>query len=114
MFRLTRIIRGILKRKNAQLRAEREKLQAAEWANKILSAYIAVLCESGEVKIKKSDISRALAQSRVEAVCTDEHYILRSRSEAQTTAVQQGNAEQTDAFKACNEAAPERGGASGG
>ena len=102
MFKITKIIRSILKRKNLQIRAEREKLEAAEWANKILSAYIAVLAEGSEVKVKKNDISRALTQVSIDVSCTDEYYIIRAKANTPTAQI-----------NTCAPSVPERGEASG-
>ncbi|MGM9644193.1 MAG: hypothetical protein ACI3X1_03810 [Eubacteriales bacterium] len=67
MFNFTKAIRGVLRRKNAQIRAEREKFLAAHEANKILSAYIAVLAsEQDAVKVSKADVRTALNR-----YCTD-------------------------------------------
>ncbi len=68
---------GILKRKNAQLCAEREKLMAAEAANRIYASYIVWLAAKvGEAAIPKSEISALLGRYRAEISCTDSDYII--------------------------------------
>jgi hypothetical protein len=71
-------IRRIIKRKNSQLREEREKLMAAEASNRILSSYL--LCfvkETGEVRVKKSKIAEVLGRYRTDVSANDEEYIIK-------------------------------------
>ena len=73
-------IRRIIKRKNAQLREEREKLLAAEAVNRILSTYL--LCfikETGEIRVSKNKISDEFGKYRVEVSASDEEYVMSVR-----------------------------------
>ena len=71
-------IRRIIKRKNAQLRQEREKLLAAEASNRILASYIHCLAkDTGEVRIKKSKISEVFGRYRADVSVNDEEYIIK-------------------------------------
>ncbi len=70
-------IRQILKNKNALIRVDRQKLEAAEHANRILSAYIAVLADSeGCVKISRSSVRSALGKYKTEISSDGEFYIV--------------------------------------
>ena len=71
-------IRRIIKRKNAQLRAEREKLMAAETANKIYASYILCLAAGeGEVRISKAEIAETVGKYRAEISSTEDEYVIR-------------------------------------
>lgn len=73
-------IRRIIKRKNGQIREEREKLLAAEAANRILSTYL--LCfvkETGEVRVSKDKIAEEFGKYRVDISTTDEDYVIKVR-----------------------------------
>ena len=77
MFNSMKAIRGILKRKNLQIRAEREKLEAERAANVILSAYIALLVSRrGTVRIPKKEISEALGRFTACAVSSGDDYVI--------------------------------------
>lgn len=77
MFNSMKAIRGILKRKNLQIRAEREKLEAERTANAILSAYIALLVSRrGVIKIPKKEISEALGRFSASAVSSGDDYVI--------------------------------------
>ncbi len=81
MFRFNRIIKEILKRKNEQIKKEREKLRAQECANMIMSAYFTILlCERGAVRIPKSEISRVLGSYRVHASSDGDDYVIEVKS----------------------------------
>ena len=73
-------IRRIIKRKNAQIRAEREKLAAAEVQNRIYASYILCLAaECGEARIKKSAIAEIVGKYRAEVSATADEYIINVR-----------------------------------
>lgn len=77
MFNSMKAIRGILKRKNMQLKAEREKLEAERAANVILSAYIALLVSRrGSVRIPKKEISDALGRFVACASSSGDDYVI--------------------------------------
>lgn len=77
MIKKIKIIRGILKRKNAQLRDERQKYEAEKAANLILSAYVAVLAaRCGELRIPKKEISEALGRFFVNASVSGDDYVI--------------------------------------
>ncbi len=77
MSQFNQIVKDIIKRKNDQIREEREKLRAEECANIILSAYFAILLsERGAVRIPKSEISRALGAYRVNASSDGNDYVI--------------------------------------
>ena len=77
MIKKIKIIRGILKRKNAQLRDERQKYEAERAANLILSAYVAVLAARyGGVRIPKKEISEALGRFFVNASVSGDDYVI--------------------------------------
>ncbi len=70
-------IRQILKNKNALIRADRQRLEAAEHANRILSAYIAVLADrEGYVKISRLSVRSALGKYKTEISSDGEFYII--------------------------------------
>jgi hypothetical protein len=80
MLKKINIIREILKRKNAQIRAEREKLMAAEVQNQIYASYILCLAnESGEARISKSRIADTVGKYKAEVSATEDEYIIRVR-----------------------------------
>ena len=73
-------IRRIIKRKNGQIREEREKLLAAEAANRILSTYL--LCfvkEAGELRVSKDKIAEEFGKYRVDISASDEDYVIKVR-----------------------------------
>ena len=77
MFKKINIIREILRHKNSQIRAEREKTQAEQSMNVILSAYLATLIDDrGTVSIPKRKISEMLGKYRVIASSDDENYVI--------------------------------------
>jgi ribosome maturation protein Sdo1 len=77
MFKKINIIREILRHKNSQIRAERQKTEAEQSMNVILSAYLAMLVDDrGTVTIPKSRISEALGKYRVIASSDDENYVI--------------------------------------
>ena len=78
MFNFTKAIRGVLRHKNSQIRAEREKLRAADESNKILSAYIALLASGQEsVKVSKADDREALSRYGTEISSDKDCYIIK-------------------------------------
>lgn len=77
MFNSMKAIREILKRKNLQIRVEREKLEAERAANMILSAYIALLVsQRGSIKIPKKEVSEALGKFIACASSVGEDYVI--------------------------------------
>lgn len=73
-------IRRIIKRKNAQIRAERERALAAEVQNHIYASYILYLAAStGEARIKKSEIAKTVGKYRAEVSTTEHEYVIRVR-----------------------------------
>ncbi len=92
MFRFNRILREILKRKNEQIKREREMLRAQECANVILSAYFAILLsERGEVRIPKSEVSRALGAYRVKATSVGDDYVIEVKATERTPELFEGD-----------------------
>jgi len=77
MFNYIKSIKKIIKRKNAQIRAEREKLEAAETANRIYAAYIVWFASKhGEVSVPKREISALLGKYRADVSYTSDDYII--------------------------------------
>ena len=77
MFNGMKAIRGILKRKNMQIRSEREKLESERVANAILSAYIALLVSRhGAVRIPKKEVSEALGKYFARASMHGDDYVI--------------------------------------
>lgn len=77
MFGKIKILRAILKRKNAQIRAEREKYAAERAANAIIAAYLALLVSKrGAVRVPKSEISDALGKFYVSASASGGDYVI--------------------------------------
>ncbi len=74
---LGKTIGEIVKGKNAIIRREREKLDAAEWSNRILSAYIALLASGDELRIRRDDVSSVLGSFRSEVLRDDDCYVIR-------------------------------------
>ncbi len=74
---LKKTVDEIVKSKNEIIRAERKKLDAAEWSNRILSAYIAYLASSRELRIKKEDVRRLLGSFRAVVSCTEDSYLIK-------------------------------------
>ena len=73
-------IRRIIKRKNAQIRAEREKLMAAETANRIYAAYILYFAaKEGAVRVPKGEIAGVVGKYRAEISATEDEYIISVR-----------------------------------
>lgn len=70
-------VEGILRVKNKELRAERERGDALEITNTIISAYLSVLVERlGSVRIPKKEISAALGSYVTRATADGEDYII--------------------------------------
>ena len=77
MFQKLKSIIYILRRKNQQIKEAVEKAGAAQSANVILSAYIAVLVDKhGAVRIPKKTISEALGKYKVTALSEGEDYVI--------------------------------------
>lgn len=70
-------IKNILRLKNREIKHEREKIQAKEITNVIISAYLSLLVERlGSVRIPKKEISRALGGFVTTAVSDGDDYII--------------------------------------
>ena len=71
----------ILRHKNKQIRAEREKYEALEQAYGILSAYVALFIEEhgGCVTVSKAGISDAIGKYSVELERIEGDYVLTAR-----------------------------------
>lgn len=78
MINMMKAIKGILKRKNAQIRAEREKFEAERMTNSILAAYLFVFISElgGSAKIPKKSVSEALGRFAVNAYPSDDDYVI--------------------------------------
>ena len=64
-----KIVGGLLKMKNRQLRAEREKSRALDETNSILSAYVASLIEErGGARIAKDQIRSAIGKYSAQVI----------------------------------------------
>ena len=71
-------IKRIIKRKNAQIRAEREKFTAAQVQNHIYASYILCLAAGeGEVRISKAEIAETVGKYRADVSATEDEYIIR-------------------------------------
>ena len=67
----------IIRLKNCEIRAEREKNQALEITNTIISAYLSVLVEKlGSVRIPKREISAALGGFITTATADGDDYVI--------------------------------------
>ncbi len=81
MFNHLKSIRRILKRKNGQIRAEREKLAAAEAADRIYAAYILYFAEkSSGVRVPKSEIAETVGKYRADITATEDEYIIQVKA----------------------------------
>ena len=77
MIKKINIRRSILKRKNAQVKQERQKYEAERAANVILSANVAIIAARyGEVRIPKKDISEALGRFFVNSSSSGDDYLI--------------------------------------
>ena len=77
MFQKIKIIRSILKRKNAQIRAEREKYIAEMAVNVILAAYLTLLVsKQGTVRLPRKEVREALGKFHVSFSASGEDYII--------------------------------------
>ena len=75
----------ILRLKNKEIRSERERNQALEITNTIISAYLAVLVERlGSVRIPKSQISAALGSYVTTASADGDDYVITVQKSAPT------------------------------
>ena len=70
-------VESIIRAKNRELRAEREKVQALEITNTIISAYLSLLVEKvGSVRISKKAVSLALGNFITNARAEGDDYII--------------------------------------
>ena len=78
-----RSVEDMLRLKNKEIRSEREKNQALEITNTIISAYLSVLVERlGSVRIPKSEISAALGGYVTTARADGDDYVITVQSSA--------------------------------
>ena len=91
-----RSVESIIRAKNREIRSERERIQALEITNTIISAYLAILVEraAGEVRISKKAVSEALGSFSTSARSEGEDYIISVERTASA------NGEQTTAEEA--------------
>ena len=69
--------RHVLKRKNVQIRCEREKYRAEKAMNSILTAYVFYLAARyGNLRIPKAEISDLLGKGEVLAYSDGENYVI--------------------------------------
>ena len=72
-----KIVGGLLRMKNRQLRAEREKSRALGETNSILSAYVAALIEErGGARIAKDHIRKAIGKYTAEVLSDGADYVI--------------------------------------
>ena len=72
-----KIVGGLLKMKNRQLRAEREKSRALDETNSILSAYVASLIEErGGARIAKDQIRSAIGKYSAQVIADGADYVI--------------------------------------
>ena len=70
-------VESAIRAKNKELRAEKERNQALEITNAIISAYLAILVEKlGSVRIPKKEVSLALGSFVTRASSDGEDYII--------------------------------------
>ena len=67
----------VLRLKNREIRNEREKVQAGQITNTIISAYLSLLVERvGTFRVQKKEVSRALGQFVTTAVADGDDYVI--------------------------------------
>lgn len=67
----------VLRLKNREIRNEREKVQAGQITNTIISAYLSLLVERvGTFRVPKKEVSRALGQFVTTAVADGDDYVI--------------------------------------
>ena len=72
------IIRRILKRKNAQIREEREKYIAEKNKNYILATHLTLLtANKGEIRIPAKDIREAMGKYYMKARMDGDYFIIK-------------------------------------
>ena len=72
-----RSVESIIRAKNRELRSERERTQALEITNTIISAYLSLLVErSGGVRIPKKAVSEALGNFVTNAHADGDDYVI--------------------------------------
>ncbi len=77
MFDFFKALRGILKRRNKLIREQKQRAEAAECANRILTAYIAVLVgDKGTLLIPKIRVSSVLGKFYSEVASDGENYVI--------------------------------------
>ena len=74
---INKTIKHLLGIKNRQIRTERERSRAFEEANKILSAYIALLTEKyGEIKVSRAEIGRIIGHIHTSVSRSGDDYVI--------------------------------------
>lgn len=74
-------LRHVLKRKNIQIRYEREKYRAEKAMNSILTAYVFYLAAKyGNLRIPKAEISALLGKSDVLAYSDGDYYVIKVKN----------------------------------
>lgn len=72
-----KLIAALLKRKNKQIRQERERADGLEEINRILTAYLAILLEKrGSVRIPKTQIKEALGRFACAVISSGNDYVI--------------------------------------
>ena len=81
------LIAALLRRKNKQIRQEREKADGLEEINRILTAYLAILLEKrGSVRIPKAQIKEALGGYASAVISSGNDYVITvSREETEVS-----------------------------
>jgi len=72
-----KLIAALLRRKNKQIRQERERADGCEQINRILTAYLAILLERrGSVRIPKAQIKEALGRYCSAVISSGNDYVI--------------------------------------
>ena len=83
-----RSVESIIRAKNREIRNERERAQALEITNTIISAYLSLLVEKvGSVKISKKAVSEALGNFMTSARSEGDDYIITVEKAAGSSSV---------------------------
>lgn len=78
-------VENLMRLKNKEIRFEREKNQALEITNTIISAYLSILVERlGSVRIPKSEVSAALGGYVTTARAEGDDYVITVQKTAPT------------------------------
>ncbi len=80
--RFIRVLRFLLRHKNAQIVKERERCKASACENSIISAYLAILLEKqGEVRIPKETVSEMIGSYRAYVGEIGDDYVIKLKRE---------------------------------